>query len=393
MNWKGAKHIKDNIYDLPGHWLKIEYFEALNILFRVENLLRMFVYIILKNEHKDKWKDLSITSDDAENSTIGAIAKRRLSQDKNYAYLGYVITSPLLHLTSGELIRIITSDTYWKYFKKYFPGSKEIMKNKLDEIGNVRNSLAHFRPLKKGDIELVKQNSNHSLSLIEKTFSDYISCPNMVPTNTDDDWYNKLSTIGIPEVKISFKQSKNENWIKLFIEFRPPKLSEDAYYEGYTTRLTNLKTDNLLLHYPNLTKFLISCTERIATAKEDNLDDLEIKKIISLTFSRNTLAEDYSTIKTQLEEILFEISKELALIEADNLAQGKLIEVVNCFIDADDGIYQYVYTDEFYTELTETTPVEFWGSLNYAYSDFMTDTDKYPWMPVDISDDKEELPF
>ena len=107
MNWKEAKNTENNIYDLPGHWLKIEYFEALNILFRVENLLRMFVYIILKNEYKDKWKDLSVTSDDDETSTIGAIVRRRLSQDKNYAYLGYVITSPLLHLTSGELIRII----------------------------------------------------------------------------------------------------------------------------------------------------------------------------------------------------------------------------------------------------------------------------------------------
>ncbi len=76
MNWKEVKNIENNIYNLPGHWLKIEYFEALNILFRVENLLRMFVYIILKNEYKDKWKDLSVTSDDNENSTIGAIAKK-----------------------------------------------------------------------------------------------------------------------------------------------------------------------------------------------------------------------------------------------------------------------------------------------------------------------------
>ena len=162
MNWSSAKNLDENNYELPGDWLKIEYFEALNILFRVENSLRIFVYIILKNEFKEKWKDLSVTSDDSETSTIGAIAKRRIVQDKNFAYLGYGISSPLLHLTSGELIRIITSDSYWKHFKNYFPGSKEIIKNKLDEIGNGRNSLAHFRPLKKGDIELVKQNAIHT---------------------------------------------------------------------------------------------------------------------------------------------------------------------------------------------------------------------------------------
>jgi hypothetical protein len=209
MDWKQSKNTENNIYELPGHWLKIEYFDALNILFRVENSLRMFVYIILKNEFKEKWKDLSVTSDDDETSSIGAIAKRRLNQDKNYAYLGYVITSPLLHLTSGELIRIITSDSYWKLFKEYFPGSREIIKNKLDEIGNVRNSLAHFRPIKKGDIELVKQNSVHTLSIIEKGLTDFILCSDIVPTNTDEDWYKELITLGVEEVTLSFKQSKD----------------------------------------------------------------------------------------------------------------------------------------------------------------------------------------
>jgi len=77
MEWKESNNIENNNYNLPGDWLKIEYFEALNILFRIENSLRVFVYVILKNQYKDKWKELSITSDDAETSTIGAIAKKR----------------------------------------------------------------------------------------------------------------------------------------------------------------------------------------------------------------------------------------------------------------------------------------------------------------------------
>lgn len=391
MNWKEAKNTENNVYDLPGHWLKIEYFEALNILFRVENLLRIFVYIILKNEYKDKWKDLSVTSDDDENSTIGAIAKKRLAQDKDYAYLGYVITSPLLHLTSGELIRIITSDSYWKLFKKYFPGSREIIKNKLDEIGNVRNSLAHFRPLKKGDIELVKQNSNHTLSLIEKTIKDYISCPDIVPTNTEEDWYKELITIGIPEIEISFRQSKNEEWIKLYFEFKPPKLNAEQGWLGYTVRTANLKTDNLLINYPNFSKFIVSCAERRPSAYVENPQNAKIEKVLSFTFSRNTLTDNYSKIKTELEKILLEVTKELALIKEDNLARGKLIEVVSCFFDKGEK-YHSLKANQFDTELTEDTPVEFWGSLNYASKDFMTDTDKYPWMPVDISEDKD-LPF
>jgi hypothetical protein len=95
MNWRIAKNIGENKFELPGDWLKIEYFDALNVLFRFENALRIFVYIILKNEFKDKWKDLAIMSDDEETSTINAIAKKRVAQDKNYAYIGYSLNSPL----------------------------------------------------------------------------------------------------------------------------------------------------------------------------------------------------------------------------------------------------------------------------------------------------------
>ncbi|WP_146185119.1 Swt1 family HEPN domain-containing protein [Flavobacterium pallidum] len=390
MNWKEAKYIENNLYELPGHWLKIEYFEALNILFRVENLLRMFVYIILKNEYGEKWKDLSVTSDDDENSTIGAIAKKRLSQDKDYAYLGYVITSPLLHLTSGELIRIIVSDTYWKYFKKYFPGSRDIIKNKLDEIGNVRNSLAHFRPLKKGDIELVKQNANHTLSVIEQTIKDFMDCPDIVPTNTDEDWYKELTLLKHQEIQLNYKQSKNEEFIKFLIDFEPPKLSEEDGFLGYTVRTLNLKTDNLLLNYPNLTKYVISCTERIPYGYTITPKSNKIIKQITLTISRNTLKGNYVKIKSELEKILLEVTNEIDLIKEDNLARGKLVEVVRCHYEKVEK-YHSLKSTLFRTELTEQTPVEYWGNLNYISKDFTTDTDKYPWMPVDVSEDKKSL--
>lgn len=372
--------------------MKIEYFEALNILFRVENSLRMFVYIILKNEFNEKWRNLSVTSDDDETSTIGAIAKKRLTQDKNYAYLGFVITSPLLHLTSGELIRIITSDSYWKHFKQYFPGSREIIKNKLDEIGNVRNSLAHFRPLKKGDIELVKQNSIHTLSIIEKTIKDFVSCSDIVPNNTDEEWYKELITLGIEEVKLSFKQSKNEEWINILLSFKPPILTTKDDWLGYSIRTVNLRTDNLLINYPDLSKFIISASESKPHSYTKNPENVEIIKEIRLIFSRSCLIKNYSQIKTEIEKILLKITKEIALIKEDNLARGKLIEVVSCRFEKHENDYHSLKADQFINELNEKTPVEFWGTLTYASKDFITDTDRYPWMPIDISEDKD-LPF
>jgi hypothetical protein len=288
MNWKEAKNTAKNLYDLPGDWLKIEYFEALNILFRIENSLRVFVFIILKNEFQDKWKDLSITSDDAETSTLGAIAKKRLSQDKNYAYLGFIINSPLLHLTSGELIRIITSDAYWKLFKNYFLGSREIIKNKLDEIGNVRNSLAHFRPIKKGDIDLVKQNSIHTLSEIEKMMKDFNTCPDIVPTNTEESWYKEIITLGIEECKITFKQSKKEEWIKLILSFNAPIFQRQKNNYSYSIKTANLKTDEILIGYPELSKHTISVTEVIPSSftKTPETETLTKQKTIPLLNQR-----------------------------------------------------------------------------------------------------------
>ncbi|MDQ7960392.1 MULTISPECIES: hypothetical protein [Flavobacterium] len=392
MNWKEAKYKGENIYDLPGNWLKIEYFEALNILFRIENSLRVFVYIILKDNFKDKWKDLSVTSDDSETSTIGAIAKKRIAQDKNYAYLGYSLISPLLHLTSGELIRIITSDSYWKYFKNYFPGSREIIKNKLDEIGNVRNSLAHFRPVKKGDIQLVKQNSIHTLSQIEKTLIDFINCSDIVPTNTEETWYKELITLGINECNLSFKQSKSEEWIKLQMSFTPPLFRKSNEWPGYRVKTLNLKSDKLLLDYNNLSKYCIALSETAPSGYINDAENHIIEKKINFTFGRKTMEEHYQEIKQDLEEILLRVTQETALIKEDNLARGKLVEVANCayhYRKSESEEYYELVANQLITELTDLTPVEFWGSLSYSYIGFITSTEKYPWMPVDISEDKD----
>ena len=111
--------------------------------------MRVFVYVIFKNEYREKWINLQVGNEGESEGTIGSIAKRRLSQSENYGYLGYNIASPIMHLTSGELTRLITSESHWKFFKKYFFGSKEIIRNKFEEIGTIRNALAHFRPILK----------------------------------------------------------------------------------------------------------------------------------------------------------------------------------------------------------------------------------------------------
>lgn len=263
------------------------------------------MFIILKDEFLEKWKDLSITSDDEEDSTISAIAKRRMAQDKNYAYLGYEISCPLVHLTSGELIRIVASDKYWKLFKFYFPGSKEIIKNKLDEIGNVRNSVAHFRPIKKGDVELVKQNSIHTLSEIEKELIDFISCPDRVPTNTEEEWYKELNVLHSEYCRLSFFQAKSENWIRVSLIFTTPHTFKNQHGSWISIQAFNLKTIDILTHYKELVNYSITITESNPAIFTEKPQTAKFVKAISFTFSNKTIKKDHKILKVEFEKLIF----------------------------------------------------------------------------------------
>ena len=87
---------------------------------------------------------------------------------------------------------------------------KKLVKTKLDEISNVRNALAHFRPLKKEDVELVKQNGNHILNSVEKGLLNIFKINDVVPTNTEEKWYKSLSNIENEYCNLTFYQSSDE---------------------------------------------------------------------------------------------------------------------------------------------------------------------------------------
>jgi hypothetical protein len=156
MRWSRAKVDGLDVV-VPDNWLYIHYYDALNTLFRIENALRTFVYVVLKHEHRSRWAEVSLATDEGSRSTIASAAKKRLNI---VGYLGYNVGSPLAHLTSGELIGVILSDVEWPRFANYFPTKKEIVRLKLDEISNVRNALAHFRPIREDDVEVVSKTRN-----------------------------------------------------------------------------------------------------------------------------------------------------------------------------------------------------------------------------------------
>ena len=114
--------------------------------------------------------------------------------------------------------------------KPYFLGNKDIIKSKLDEIGSIRNSLAHFRPLKSDDVDLIKQNSKHVLLEIEKFLYQVLIQNDLIPTNTQDTWYNNLKTIGTDQCSFSFHQSYDNNWIRLKMQYSCPIIKINNRY-------------------------------------------------------------------------------------------------------------------------------------------------------------------
>jgi len=389
MEWKQASK-QDDAISIPDSWIHIHYYEALNTLFRLENSLRIFVYIVLKNNFFDKWCDINITSDDAEQATIETIAKKRKNQAQDFGYLGYIINCPMMYLTSGELIRIIMDDNYWKYFKPYFPASKQIIKNKLDEIGIIRNSLAHFRPLKLDDVEVIKHNAKHALSGVNHFLEELGSCFNTVPTNTQDSWYLSLNALSNELCNLKLTQCKDGTWVELGFKYHSKVISSVTFAperKYYSHQILNLITPSMLEYYGNITKYCTCLTEGPADADAYNPQKPSLYKLFSILFNRDVLSDHYQDIKNDIELLLSDMKAETDLIVSDNLARGKLISVAQISARLQQGEkaqWWEINADRTLCPDTKGSFPEYWGNA-WLLSSMLTTTYKYPWMPIEVS--------
>jgi len=391
MKWLSAskrKLEKETLYEIPERWLFLHYYEAMNILFRIENSLRVFVYIILKNIHKDDWLNCNIFDETGNQKTINTISKQRINQAKAFGYLGHYISCPIMHLTSGELISLILSDNHWPHFKQFFKATKELIKTKLDEISTIRNSLAHFRPIKKDDIEVIKQNSKQVFILIEKCFKNIFFQSNMVPTNTLDSWYTSLSTLGNEFCDFSFYQSQDEKWIKIKIDYKCKilgfrEINETTIYHS----VLSITSPAILYYIPEISKHITFISERGPGYFFSDIEAPKFIKSINLVFGKKLLEENFEVIKNSFEELLNILSKEIEEITNDNLARGKFIELIRVVSTRPRAESEFwnPHESKFYNPITDEDPPEYWGSI-YPQEDFIAGADSYPWMPEDISE-------
>jgi len=82
MEWKKAATVEGGI-SIPERWIYLRYYEVFNLLFRIENALRVFVFIVLKDHLREGWAEAHVIADD-DQGTIASLAKKRLSQSQSF---------------------------------------------------------------------------------------------------------------------------------------------------------------------------------------------------------------------------------------------------------------------------------------------------------------------
>ncbi len=125
-----------------------------------------------------------------------------------------------------------------------------------------------------------------------------------------------------------------------------------------------------------------------------HIDKPSLFKNIDITFNRKIIRDRHVSIKKDLETILQTVTEETDLILKDNLARGQLINT--CFVSTRlEGIgEQSSWVDSFDDALCPSTkddPPEYWSNTMFMLLDTLTSVEKYPWMPVDVSEFDVEI--
>ena len=301
-----------------------------------------------------------------------------------------------MHLTSGELVRLLTHDSYWDHFAKYFLASKSVVTLKLQEIGNIRNSLAHFRPLKPDDVEVVKQNANQVLGEVEKHLVAMMKCDTMVPSNTEDEWYLALSTLGTEKIRFVFSQSEDRYWIRITMRFFGSIVSEIPKQgaTSYSYRVLNLRPLDLLQQYDTIRKQIIFLAEYVPyTSMPNNLQPV-FEKRLRFLISKKRLDATHKELRESFDGVLKQILYETQVISEDQLARGKILNtcsVVARLNESGNSNYWSINNSVLETAVEGNIPPEYWGNFSNSNSDFVSDTEVYPWMPIRVCE--ESLPF
>ncbi|WP_425671087.1 hypothetical protein ACPSL3_22355 [Vibrio owensii] len=371
----------DPQYSIPGEWIHIHSYEALNILFRFENSLRVFVYSILKRHKGVNWANTNINEDE----TILSAYKKRYTQSKKYGYLGNTVSSPMLFLNSGELVYILENESTWQQFSPYFSADRMVIVNKLLEINAIRNSFAHFRPVTEDDVTLLKQNISHVFHGATEYFKDLYTVIYPVPTNLSEKWYIELNKLNCYFSNVSFLQSSSGSFIDISVKIPLVEISK-RNSTGNTPVVETIKIDidKFFKSKKQLLENVIYVADSYhvsgSIVGEDKFLTPTCGYTLSFFFHRANLNKNVDAILEHFFTMFQEIDNEIELILNDPKASGSYVSSLVYYGTIKEN--RHSFSNHVHKKPNEI--VEYWGEKTFSVGDNIVSRSHMPWIDGSI---------
>lgn len=240
------------------------------------------------------------------------------------------------------------------------------------------------------DIEVVKQNSRHTLLGVEECLTNLFSQSLRVPTNTSEPWYQLISTLGTKQITTTPYYSANEEWVNIKLKFRTPILEKSKYSESFLSyRLIKINPPAILLDHTAIKDHVTYVSESVSYPTLDENFDVDISKDLNFVFRKDILVAHAEHIAKEFSNVLLKVTEECDLLLQDSLARGSLVEPASAMswwqagAEGQQGRWNHSY-HELSRPYQSSDPDEYWGQHPFT-SDVVAGCPRYPWMPEDIS--------
>lgn len=383
-------------YEIHTDYVPTKYFDAFNIFFRLENVLRIFVYSVLKAKYGMDWIDFQLGNNSA--SKISALFKQRIGKPKKYEYIGKVSENPIMYMTLGELFSIMYKEK--ELFARYFKGSLEALKEKFNELAITRNNLAHFREITKKDLNRVKM----IVEDLSPSFTPFFK--DLFPEDENFSDFN-------------FKENKEllKNWrylienlkhLRLFLLINKNKTQIKLQVGVFTKTLKVKPSDKLevfdIVEYPIIIDYInvdfIELYKRIKVilpyithlTYTSKMAPLEEKKGeykgkyrsgkmsdfgIFFYSEFNQFMNNYESLFISLKSVLDDIEKDFEKHEEYNKHVFEILKKHECHISGDLTDYEAPF------ELPKELYIEDWNHASFGDQDFL-DIRRSPWLKESV---------
>lgn len=214
-------------------------------MYQFETWLREMVYLEMKANYGINWWNESEAA--LKRSRVGThLPARYLSKDKRHSHISTAENDPLWFISFEYLLKIIFDTKHWPLFKEYFT-TKQILRARFEEIGPIRNRVAHCRALHAYDVARLEQ----LMKDFDQNFWRFC-------TSYNDHWYFSGALDQNPVYR-HFRDAACD-WSDLQIEYsvRPsarsrkirPDLGKGIFYH-----VAFISRDSRYINYPKVLKY------------------------------------------------------------------------------------------------------------------------------------------